>query len=58
MDFSLTEAQQAMVDVARRFAQQKLKPGYRARESAGCIERALVQEMGALGLLEIGRAHV
>jgi cyclohexanecarboxyl-CoA dehydrogenase len=51
MDFSLTPEQQAMVDTARRFAQQKLKPGYRSRESAGCIERSLVQEMGALGFL-------
>ena len=40
-----------MADAARRFAQQKLKPGYRARESAGRIERAVVQEMGALGFL-------
>lgn len=51
MDFSVTEEQQAMVDAARRFAQQKLKPGYRARESAGRIERAVVEEMGALGFL-------
>ena len=51
MDFSLTEEQQAMVDAARRFAQQKLKPGYRARETAGRIEREIVQEMGALGFL-------
>lgn len=51
MDFSLTEEQQAMVNAARRFAQQKLKPGDRARESAGRIERTLVQEMGALGFL-------
>ena len=53
MDFSLTEEQQAMVDVARRFAQQKLKPGYRARETAGRIEREVVQEMGALGFLGV-----
>jgi cyclohexanecarboxyl-CoA dehydrogenase len=51
MDFSLTQEQQAVADAARRFAQQKLKPGYRSRESAGCIERTLVQEMGALGFL-------
>ncbi|MCX7140430.1 MAG: cyclohexanecarboxyl-CoA dehydrogenase [Proteobacteria bacterium] len=51
MDFSLTQEQQAMADTARRFAQQKLKPGYRSREAAGCIERTLIQEMGALGFL-------
>ena len=49
MDFSLSQEQQAMADVARRFSQEKLRPGYRARESAGCIERTLIQEMGALG---------
>jgi cyclohexanecarboxyl-CoA dehydrogenase len=53
MDFSLTQEQQAMADAARRFAQQKLKPGYRTRESAGCIERTLVREMGALGFLGV-----
>jgi len=57
MDFSLTEEQQAMVDAARRFAQQKLKPGYRARESAGRIEREVVQEMGALGFLGVELAQ-
>lgn len=51
MDFSLTAEQQAMVDTARRFAQQRLKPRYRARESAGSIEREVVEEMGALGFL-------
>jgi cyclohexanecarboxyl-CoA dehydrogenase len=51
MDFSLNQEQQAMSDTARRFAQQKLKPGYRSRETAGCIERNLIQEMGALGFL-------
>ena len=51
MDFSLSQEQQAMADAARRFAQQKLKPGYRTRESAGCIERDLVREMGELGFL-------
>ena len=44
MDFSLSQEQQAMADVARRYSQEKLKPGYRARESAGCIERTLIQE--------------
>jgi len=51
MDFSLTQEQQAMVDAARRFSRQELKPGYQARESAGCIERAVAEEMGALGFL-------
>lgn len=51
MDFSLTQEQQAMVDTARRFAQQRLKPGYRAGESAGRIEREVTEEMGALGFL-------
>ena len=38
MDFSSIGEQQAMVDAARRFAQQQLKPGYRARE---CLPRLI-----------------
>jgi cyclohexanecarboxyl-CoA dehydrogenase len=53
MDFSLTQEQQAMVDTARRFAEHRLKPSYRAREAAGRIERDIVEEMGALGFLGV-----
>ncbi len=51
MDFSLSPEQQALVDTARRFARERLAPGYRAREQAQCIERELAVEMGGLGFL-------
>lgn len=51
MDFSLSEAQQALVDAAARFAAERLAPGYRERERAGRIEPGLIAQMGSLGLL-------
>lgn len=51
MEFGFTEEQLAIQDTARRFAREKLAPGYRAREESGSIDRALVQEMGSLGLI-------
>ena len=51
MDFSLSPDQQALVDTASRFARERLAPGYRAREKAGRVEREIVAEMGAMGLL-------
>ena len=51
MDFSLSADQQALVDTAGKFARNRLAPGYRAREAAGCIERDVVREMGQLGIL-------
>ncbi|CUB06895.1 Acyl-CoA dehydrogenase, N-terminal domain [Tepidiphilus thermophilus] len=51
MELSLSEDQQALVDAADRFATQRLKPGYRAREHAGRIERELAREMGQLGFI-------
>ncbi len=47
----LTEDQQQMRDVARRFAQDKLAPGYQQRDRQDRIDRGLLQEMGALGLI-------
>ena len=38
-------------DAARRFSRQKLLPGYQQREREGQIDRALLREMGGLGLL-------
>jgi len=51
MEFGFSEEQEAIRDTARRFAADKLAPGYRAREESGVIDRALVSEMGALGLI-------
>lgn len=51
MDFGLSPVQQALLDGARRFAAAELKPGYRAREQAGCIDRKLIRAMGELGFI-------
>ena len=47
----LTDEQRAFQDVAQRFAREKLAPHYQAREREGVINRALVREMGSLGLI-------
>ncbi|MBT5809259.1 MAG: cyclohexanecarboxyl-CoA dehydrogenase, partial [Rhodospirillaceae bacterium] len=51
MDFSFSPEQDAIRDTARRFAQDKLAPAYKAREDAQCLDRDVVAEMGALGLI-------
>jgi len=53
MDFTLTDEQQAIQESARRFALDRLKPFYRAREQARAIEREIAREMGRLGFLGI-----
>jgi cyclohexanecarboxyl-CoA dehydrogenase len=47
----LTEDQRALQEAARRFAREKLFPGYMRREADGALDRALVAEIGRLGLL-------
>ena len=51
MSFDLNDDQLAFQETARRFAREKLAPGYQRREVEGRIDRALVREMGALGLI-------
>jgi len=51
MDFALDDDQTAIVETARRFARDVLLPGYLAREAAGEADRALLREMGGLGLI-------
>ena len=51
MTGSFTDAQRAFQDVARRFAAERIAPGYMAREKAARVDRALVREMGGLGLI-------
>ena len=48
---ALTEEQRAFQEAARRFARERIAPGYMAREKAGHVDRALMREMGALGLI-------
>lgn len=46
-----TEDLDQIRDLARRFAQEKVAPGYLARERAGRFDMGLVREMGSLGLI-------
>lgn len=39
-----------VIDMVRRFAQERLAPGAAAREKAGCIEPEIVRELGELGV--------
>lgn len=49
---ALLDAEQRDIQaVARRFAAERLAPGYMGREASGRIDRDLVREMGALGLI-------
>ncbi|MDB5617180.1 acyl-CoA dehydrogenase family protein [Tardiphaga sp.] len=51
MSFAFTDDQLAFQETARRFAREKLAPGYQSRETEGKINRALLREMGELGLI-------
>ena len=48
-----SEEQLAFREVASRFARERLAPGFMAREAEGRIDRALLREMGGLGLIGI-----
>jgi cyclohexanecarboxyl-CoA dehydrogenase len=45
------ETHKAVIETARRYAREQLSPHYMARESEGRVDRALMREMGALGLI-------
>ena len=49
----LDDDQTALQDVARRFARERLAPHYQKREVQGKLDRALLKEMGALGLIGV-----
>ncbi len=46
-----TEELDQIRDLAGKFAQERVAPGYLAREKAGTFDMGLVREMGALGLI-------
>ncbi|TAK71358.1 MAG: cyclohexanecarboxyl-CoA dehydrogenase [Betaproteobacteria bacterium] len=54
MDFSLTPEQEAMRDLAARFAKERLAPDYMKRDQTHTIDRTLLKEMGNLGLISAG----
>ena len=49
----LTDDQKALQETARRFSRERLLPDYQKREKVGTLDRALIREMGALGLLGV-----
>jgi cyclohexanecarboxyl-CoA dehydrogenase len=51
MDYALSEQQQAFRETAMRFAKEKLAPHYQKRATTDRIDRALMKEMGGLGLI-------
>ena len=51
MDYALSEQQQAFRETAMRFAKEKLAPHYQKRATEDRIDRTLMKEMGALGLI-------
>jgi cyclohexanecarboxyl-CoA dehydrogenase len=53
MDYALNEQQQAFRATAERFAKQKLAPHYQRRAKEHRIDRALLKEMGRLGLIGV-----
>ncbi len=51
MDFALTEQQRSFRDAAERFSREKLGPNYQERARGHHLDRGLVREMGAVGLI-------
>lgn len=51
MDPAFSDDQQSIFETARRFAAERVAPGYQAREAEALIDRALVRELGGLGLI-------
>ena len=51
MDPTLSDELNSIQLAARRFAAERIAPGYMAREAEGRIDRRLVREIGGLGLI-------
>ena len=51
MDYALSEQQQAFQETAKRFAKDKLGPHYQRRAREHRIDRAMLKQMGSLGLI-------
>ena len=50
---ALTDEQRAIQETARRFAADRLAPGYQQRDKPGTFDRGLLRQMGALGLIGV-----
>lgn len=59
MDPALGDDLNGLKEAAERFAREKIAPGYMARETTAVIDKALIREIGALGLIapELPEAH-
>jgi cyclohexanecarboxyl-CoA dehydrogenase len=55
----MTDDQRSLREVAQRFARDRLRPAYQQRESGTVIDRALLREMGEMGLIgvDLPEAH-
>lgn len=53
MNFEMTEEQRAIQETARRFAREKLLPQYQEGDRTARLNRDLIKEMGALGLIGV-----
>lgn len=51
MDFKLSELQQDIANLAKDFAEKKLAPTVKDRDEKEVFDRAILDEMGTLGLL-------
>jgi len=47
----LNDEEQAMLEITERFSREKLAPHYQEREKAETLDRALIEEMGSMGLI-------
>ncbi|MBN9003564.1 MAG: acyl-CoA dehydrogenase family protein, partial [Rhizobiales bacterium] len=53
MDTTLNEQQEAFREAAQRFATEKLAPHYQKRATEHRLDRAMLAEMGSLGLIGV-----
>lgn len=53
MDTTLNEQQEAFREAAQRFANEKLAPHYQKRATQHRLDRAMLAEMGSLGLIGV-----
>lgn len=51
MDPTFSDDQRSIQATARRFAAERVAPGYMARETSARIDRALIREIGQLGFI-------
>jgi len=51
VDPTFSDELRSIQATARRFAAERIAPGYMARETSACIDRTLIREIGQLGLI-------